>query len=300
VEGISAVYTEKAWRASGGVNDGARSGEISGQPTPTGGAGGNYNFLAGAGPGGNSFAGDTTNYALTGRVDYKVFGDWKSWEDFSSWSGEEKSLFVGAGVNFQDARINQNAGVLTNAAGVPGRSNDSLMWTGDIGYKANGFNIFASIYGHHGLSGGSPLGGTGAQGNPGAQYSDYGFMTQAGYFIVPDVLEPFIRYEYITFDRSRNEDPGAATFGNTGAGAGVNTAHDVNIITAGYNWYFKKHDAKFTLDVVWAIDSINAAAIGGTAGGTFSGAGLLPDVMVNDGATGNNQVAIRAQFQLQF
>jgi hypothetical protein len=298
VEGISATYTENAWRVAGGINDGARSGEIGGVGAPTGGAGGNYGFLAGTG--GNAFFNDTNNVGMVGRADYKVFGDWKSWEDFSSWSGEEKSLFVGGGVMYTDSRINQNAGVGVNVDGVLPRNQDSVMWTGDVGYKANGLGLFASVYGRHGLSGGSPLGGVGAQGNPGAQYSDYGFMAQAGYFIVPDVMEPFIRYEYITFDVSRNEDPAAATFGNTAAGAGVNTVHDVNILTAGYNWYFKKHDAKFTLDVVWAIDSVNSAALGGNAGGTHSGAGLLPDRMVNSGVTAENQVAIRAQFQLQF
>ncbi len=298
VEGISAVYTEKTWRASGGINDGARSGEINPQGAATGGAGGTYAFLPGSA--GSAFGNDNYNYALTGRVDYKVFGDWKSWEDFSSWAGEEKSLFIGAGVNYQDSRVNQNAGILANGAGVPGRNYDLLMWTGDIGYKANGLGLFASAYGHHGLSGGSPLGGIGAQGNPGAQYSDYGFLAQASYFVVPDVMEPFIRYEYITFDANRNEDPAAATFANTAAGATVNTVHEVNLITAGYNWYFKKHDAKFTFDMIWAINSINAAAIGGTSGATFSGAGLLPDVMQNAGATAENQLVLRAQFQLQF
>jgi phosphate-selective porin OprO and OprP len=287
-EGIEATYTESTWRVSGGINDGARSGEIGGQPAVTAGAGGNYAFLPG---GGNSFQNDTTNYAMTGRVDYKVFGDWASWNDFSSWSGEEKSLFVGAGTHFQDSRINQNAW-LTSDGGSTGRNYDFLLATADIGYKANGLSLFASANAHFGLSGGSPQ--VGQVNTNGGQFSDYGFLLQAGYFVIPDVIQPFIRYEFMTFDRSRNEDIAVA-----GAATGVGQAHDANILTAGYNWYFKKNDAKFSLDVMWAIDSVTPGTIGGTTGGTFAGAGLLPDTFAGNN-NGENQVVIRAQFQLQF
>ncbi len=294
-EGIEATYTENTWRVSGGINDGARSGEIGGPaPVTATGATGNYSFISGAA--GNSFVNDTVNYALTGRVDYKVFGDWASWNDFSSWSGEEKSLFVGAGVHFQDSRVNQNAFLTAGPSVNPAlpRNNDALLWTTDIGYKANGLTLFASANGHHGLSGGSadPLS---AGPLAGGQYSDYGFLVQAGYFVIPDVIQPFIRYEFLTFDRSRNEDP--AFFGGPGTFDG--TAHDANLITAGYNWYFKKNDAKFTFDMIWAIDSVTAGSIGGTSGGTFAGAGLLPDA-VAPGANAENQLVLRAQFQLQF
>jgi hypothetical protein len=301
-EGIAATYTANTWRVSGSVNDGARSGEA-GATAPTGGGAGNYGFLAAKT--GNSFNGDGTNVGLTGRADYKVFGDWSSWNDFSSWSGEEKSLFVGAGVHYQDQRVNQNSRIGAGF-GEPAaaRNADSIMWTTDIGYKANGLSLFASAYGNHVLSGGGvydPTNPIPTLGNPGAQYSDYGFQVMAGYMVIPDVLQPFVRYEFITFDRSRNEDPNAAGFGNPTGGNVVNAVHDVNLITVGYNWYFKKNDAKFTLDMVWAIDTVNSAAIGGTSGGTFAGAGLLPDAMFGNGAaTAENQVAIRAQFQLQF
>ncbi len=286
-EGIEAAYTTNLVRVTGGVNDGARSGEIGGQAAPTA---ANAGFLPGTA--GNSFQNDTTNYALTGRVDVKLLGDWSSWNEYQSWSGQERSLFVGAGVHFQDSRINQNAWLTPDpAGGAPGRNYDFLMWTTDIGYKANGLSLFASANGHHGMSGGSPQ-STQVNTN-GGQFSDYGFLAQAGYFVIPDVIEPFIRYEYLTFDRSRNEDIAVAGAPNAG------TAHDMNIITAGYNWYFKKNDAKFSLDVVWAIDTVNAGSIGGTSSGTFAGAGLLPDTIAGNN-NAENQVAIRAQFQLQF
>jgi hypothetical protein len=292
-EGIEAAYTTNLVRVSAGVNDGARSGEIGGQPAVTNGVpGGNFAFLPGGA--GNSFFNDTTNYALTGRVDVKLLGDWASWNEFAAWSGQERSLFTGAGVHFQDSRINQNAwSGVDPAGGASGRNYDFLMWTTDIGYKANGLSLFASANGHNGLSGGSPQ--STALTTTGGQFSDYGFLVQAGYMVIPDVIEPFIRYEYITFDRSRNEDPAVTGAGSPNDGS----AHDVNIITAGYNWYFKKNDAKFSLDVVWAIDTVSAGAIGGTTGGTFAGAGLLPDGIAGNN-NGENQVAIRAQFQLQF
>jgi len=93
----------------------------------------------------------------------------------------------------------------------------------------------------------------------------WGALLQGSYNI-NDTIEPFIRWEYINPDVS----------------------HEVHLVTVGANYYIAKHNAKVTVDLVWAIDSLDD--IGGS-----SGLGLLTDD--EDDA---EQLAIRAQVQLLF
>jgi len=60
----------------------------------------------------------------------------------------------------------------------------------------------------------------------------------------------------------------------------------VNILTVGVNYYLKRHAAKLTFDVVWAMDPIPMSS---------TGLGIPADV-----AGADNQVVIRSQFQLLF
>ena len=94
----------------------------------------------------------------------------------------------------------------------------------------------------------------------------FGFLAQVGYNI-DDKIEPFVRYEFIDPDTGGDE---------------------ISLITAGFNYYLKKHAAKFTLDGVYALDPLNGI-------GVSDGLGLQTDAADEDG-----QFAIRAQFQLLF
>ena len=87
--------------------------------------------------------------------------------------------------------------------------------------------------------------------------------------VIPEKLEPFLRWEYLDLDEDE-----------------IGGEDDVNIVTIGMNYYFNKHNAKFTLDVVWALDALPASS---------TGLGLLAD-----DRDGDDQVAVRAQFQLLF
>src|SRR6185503_10070618 len=68
----------------------------------------------------------------------------------------------------------------------------------------------------------------------------YGIIGQAGYMVIPDKLEPFVRYEWTELDDDT-----------------LNTYDQISILTVGANYYFKQHQAKFTLDVQWVMDPIN-------------------------------------------
>ena len=86
-------------------------------------------------------------------------------------------------------------------------------------------------------------------------------------------IEPFARYEWLQV----SSEP---------------KTKQLNILTFGANWYIKKHNAKFTVDLVWALNSVNAP---NTLGASLTGLGLL-----TDGGGHEGQKVLRAQFQLLF
>jgi phosphate-selective porin OprO and OprP len=259
-EGVALNYTREMWRVSGMFNDGQNAGEISTgrQPSVT------------PAVGGNDFQNDLTDFALTGRFDLKLAGDWKQWEEFAAWSGEEMAIFLGAAVHYERGETGSNTGNTTF-------NNNFLQWTVDGQFKMSGFNVYAAIAGRHDLEreGANATAGTGS-GDATENFDDYGAVVQLGYMVIPDKLEPFARYEWISTDDDR--------------AAGLDDS--INIVTVGANYYFIKHNSKFTFDLVWALNPLTAANIVSTS---TSGLGLLNDV-----GDSEDQIAVRAQFQLQF
>ena len=107
----------------------------------------------------------------------------------------------------------------------------------------------------------------------GEDHDVIGLLIQAGYQIPNTNWEPFVRYEYIDFDDAYTDGLG-------------NDYDEVNIITLGVNHYFAKHNAKFTLDVLYALDPLPVKE---------EGLGLRADGLEYD-----EQIVLRAQFQLLF
>ncbi len=202
---------------------------------------------------------NTTDVAFTGRAEAKLAGEWSQLKDPAiAWEGEGTGLFLGAALDYE---IGETGTVAAN--------NNVLRWTGDVTYESNGFGVLAAAYGQH------------TDMDSGDNFNDYGLLVEAGYFVVPNTLQPFARYELILQDDSR---PGVTS------GA---TNEDTSIVTAGFNWYQHKHDAKFTMDVVYALDPLGTLA--GNDGGVSTGLGLRPDAAGEEG-----QFAVRAQYQLKW
>ncbi len=222
------------------INDGANNGEVGAV---------------------SDFQNDASDIAFGGRMDMKLAGEWSQMKDFSAWSGEQQAVFIGAAVHYEIAETgdSQASGVL--AAGSPFNPgaavgyDEFLAWTLDGSIESDGMNLYAAVMGAHF----NVVGG-------GSDIDAYGMVIQGGYMIIPDKLEPFVRWELI--------DPDAT--------------HQVNLVTVGANYYIKKHAAKFTTDLVWALNSLSN--VGGS-----SGLGLLTDA-----AAADDQFALRTQFQLLF
>jgi hypothetical protein len=240
------------------VNDGLNSGtpgpNVS--PAPT----------AGFTNGGHDFANNSSDFAASGRVDVKLAGAWSDEADVEAWTNNDFRAFVGAGIHWEQGKSGDKH--TTKATAAVGTYDSFVQWTVDGLMKYQGFSLMGAGYGWHFQEPPAALGGKGS-------LNYYAATAQAGYLFWEDRIEPFARWEWIDVD------------GRTGPGA-----TNINLVTAGVNYFFRKHAAKATVDVVWSPDNLNAV---NTLGTSLTGIGLL-----SDATNLKNQFVIRAQFQLLF
>ena len=202
---------------------------------------------------------DYVEVALSARVDLKLAGDWKQWSDTSAWSGEDTAVFLGAAVHYQTGDAANTDPEGKNIA-------DYLAWTIDGSLETNGLGLFIAYMG-----GNIDYDAAGA-----ADQTMQGLLVEAGYMIIPDKLEPFVRWEYLDYDSA--------------------TLNELQAFTVGMNWYINKHNAKLTTDLIWVYDGdVMANAFGNDAGSSNLG-------MTGAGSSANNDdiFVLRSQFQLLF
>lgn len=138
---------------------------------------------------------------------------------------------------------------------------DVFAYTFDAMLAEDGWNLFAQFLGFH------------TDPDVGTETHDLALVLQGGVFVSDD-WELFGRYDVIMPDSDR---PGDDNF---------------NTLTAGANYYIHGQAAKFTIDVSWYLDDVAGNdLVAGIA--PNSGLALMP-------STEEDQVAIRAQFQLLF
>ncbi len=243
------------WRVRASFNDGIRSGEWD----DVNDAGLHKNFSGVDAD--KEFDNDASDFAITSRVDSRLMGTWEQGDDFTAWSGEETSVIVGGAIHYE-----------AYETGDSNENSEFVTWTTDASVECNGWNLFASATGLH----------VDLKEDPNGEDHDfYGFVAQGGYHVIPDKLEPFIRWEYL--DLSDINAGGAD--------------QELQFLTFGFNWYLAKHAAKVTTDMIWslhAVPSSNDLGFGGD--NTLGYLGLLAD----DNSDDEDQIAWRIQFQLLF
>lgn len=201
---------------------------------------------------------DASDFAITARVDLKIAGDWSQWDDFTAWDGEEMAIFVGAALHWE-----------VGETGDAYNNNDFIAYTIDGSLEMNGFNLYAAFVGQSTDNDGSIYDADLGDFIAVHDHDLYGAVIQGGYQLPNTDLEPFVRYEWIDFDGTTGSD-----------------YDEINIVTVGANYYLNRHAAKFTFDLVWALDAIPLDA---------GGLGLQADDPKSD-----DQFVVRAQFQLLF
>jgi hypothetical protein len=186
------------------------------------------------------------NFGLAGRVEYLAFGKWSAYEDFTTLGNTQDMLAFGAGADITEAG-----------------DTDTLLHTVDVHYETGKLGLYGAYLGR---SIEDATVGTGASAANHNGY-DWGFIVQAAY-LVDKHLEPFVRYDFINFDKDLLP-----------AGTDENQVHE---FTAGVNYYFKGHNAKFTADFSYLPNGSPVADTGA-------------DILASDG---EREFVIRAQFQL--
>lgn len=251
---IGRVTDRFAWEAS--LNDGIR---YLGNPDPL-----NTEYTAAI----------EADWALSGRFDWKLAGDWTRFQDFTSWRGDDEALRVGGGLHVQ------RQGDTTPGGNQPdyllGTTEDVVvwLWTVDAQYESDGWSVFAAYTGNiiemefEDVS---------------LRLIQHGWVLQGSYFIL-DPVELFARYDGLRIDTELVD--------------GFGTEQEIyHFFTVGLNYYPipESHAVKVGFDLTAALstpDTLNA----GAANSIF-----LPDPTVTGllGAT-DEEWLLRAQLQLVF
>lgn len=213
--------------------------------------------------------GTAVDISVTSRIEVLLAGSWSQFKDFSAWSNDETGLLFGAAVHYQEGET-----------GGGSSAGNVLLATADLSYESNGLSIFIAAYSAH--FEGNQDGTVPPMPVAPDDATHHGAEIVVGYFIVPDKTEVYTRLEYIRLD---NDTP-------TSAGGPV-MDEDVEILTVGVNFYQKKHNAKFTIDYVYAFDTLASPLE------TSASLGVKSDFTA-PGFYQSGQHAIRAQYQLQW
>lgn len=155
-----------------------------------------------------------SDWALSGRVNWKVAGAWKQFDDFTSFRGSDFAAMLGiAGHYQQSANTNDPTDVDV----------DVLLYTLDAQVEGNGWNVFGAFIGRH-IE-------TRALATSDTEGDEFGAVVQGGLFLT-DPDEIFGRYDVVIPDDDLS---------------GFDT-DPFHVVTIGWNRYFAGHAAKFTLD----------------------------------------------------
>ena len=197
-QGVQFMFTGDSIRFTGCFNDGIRTANV-------------------------DFTGATeADYGFTGRLDYKWDGEWKQFDEFTSFPDSKYFGAAGLSAHYQ----NGGKTVATNDVEI-------FEGVGDVMVKGNGWNVYGAVV---------------LKENNGATaqtFLDWGFILQGGYFIRPQ-WELFARFDSVIpdTDRATNDSFNTLTFG-------ANKYISPN-----------SHAIKLTLDLEWFLSKQSQSIAG--------------------------------------
>jgi hypothetical protein len=205
VQGIAGIYGgggENPLRVELAFHDGANSRNTNFQDT----------FDSSSPPDGID---DRADWGVAGRVEFKPFGDWKNYKDFSA-AGNTKDLLV--------------IGAAGNVDGAPGAN---IYWgTVDAQWEVGGkLSVFGALFARH------------RDRREAEELTDYGGLMQAGYLIAP-AWELFARYDVTKLDEDSVADGTEDTFNEITAGVNYFLGKDGSY----------RHRAKISVDLTYLPD----------------------------------------------
>jgi outer membrane murein-binding lipoprotein Lpp len=252
--GVDVLYKTDSWTLEGAFNNGAQTAYTSNP--------GDDNAYT-------SSANNPTKWAVQGRFQYKLSGDWSDFDSFTSSPDDENAMMFGiAGMAQQ-----YNGNFVGNVQPAASIYDGSSVWgvTADFSAKFAGFSLFgAAVYQNF-----QAKNGNGSDSN---SVNPWGFVGQAGYSFT-DQWEVFGRFSWAN---NRGLAQGAVPVENSEP-----TEAKLSLLTLGVN-YFINENVKFTAD--WGINLNNS----------------LSGAWVNQADTGwrttdsSSEWVLRAQLQLLF
>jgi len=198
--------------------------------------------------------------ALSGRFEFKGAGDWKLFDDFSGWRGQETAWLIGLGVHAEN-----DGNSSSTSTQFQGQQYRAAL---DAQVEGNGWNAYGMIL----WAGTSP--GDGGGNNT----SDWAAVIQGGYMFT-DNVEGFIGWNGIFLD----SDYGQGNDDN------FNTA----IFGANFYPFAKSSAVKFTTDLQWFWNAVDGSAPVRNLANSNNNVGILP-------SGDDNQFALRFQLQVTF
>ena len=215
--------------------------------------------------------GNNVEWATAGRADWKLFGDWKHFREFTSWRGNDASLMVGAAYNWQRGGSQNafNPNFIGNSDGM------NISYTADANWRWDGLSVFGAFLGNSYY----------AQANGAASVTSLGVILQGAYHLT-DNLEAMARFEYLNVSGG-----GATTVASTPSSI---NAQRFNIYTIGANYYISKNKVKLTADVGYVVGGILFS--NGIYGQNIVGT----DYRTDETSDATGQVVARAQLQFAF
>jgi len=222
-QGVELTYTNGASRASLALSDGASGGAGLGILLNNQGTQGatvsriNSNALL-----------QDVEYAVTGRYEHLLSGNWNQFVDFTSPIDEEFGMLLGFAVHAQQ-------GESTNGGGGARDEARFIGGTADLSMEFGGANFFISAS-HYYIDA--------ANSTPTLGVINFtGIVAQFGIYVAPK-WEVFVRGEYGQFD---------------GSGGSTLDFPDLNLVTTGFNYYLEGHDLKWTTDIGFGISDVSGA-----------------------------------------
>lgn len=157
------------------------------------------------------------NWGAAGRLDFKLFGRWLDYTQFTAMGDKDPLLVAGIGADYTEAGVTRE-----------------FSHVADVQFDLpNSLSIYAAYLGRYTTSNDGAPGTNGAHTTPGVYPDTYDstIRAQVGY-LIGGHFEPFARYEYLHFadiELART------------------AAHDtIQDMTLGFNYYLVGHRAKFS------------------------------------------------------
>ena len=201
-EAVTFIYDPKAeFRFEGGVNHGIRGANTNFQDFPNNGNG--------------------YDWGVAGRAEYKVFGNWKDYDQLTAYGDKADLLVFGAGADYSEAGKDAQ---FTHALDVQYGSPTGLFLYGSYIGRYTRRNIGIPSAGAVGTSYGTPA-------RAGENTYEPSVLAQASYAL-DEHWEPFVRYEYLHLQ-----------------GTPAGSDNNVHEVTGGVNYWFHGHNAKLTTQV---------------------------------------------------